>query len=52
MLRFAAPAHGCVISLRWALVPIPHEPASDIDTAAVDSLKVLDPNRPIKEATE
>jgi hypothetical protein len=27
-----------------------HEPASDIDTAAVDSLKVLDPNRPIREA--
>ena len=29
-----------------------HEPASDIDTAVVDSLKVLDPNRPIREATE
>ncbi|MGB9297547.1 MAG: hypothetical protein WCB52_15235, partial [Pseudolabrys sp.] len=27
-----------------------HEPASDIDTAAVDSLKTLDPNRPIREA--
>ena len=27
-----------------------HEPASDIDTAAVDSLKALDPNRPIREA--
>ena len=26
------------------------EPVSDIDTAAVDSLKVLDPNRPIREA--
>jgi hypothetical protein len=26
------------------------EPASDINTAAVDSLKVLDPNRPIREA--
>jgi hypothetical protein len=25
---------------------------SDIDTEAVDSLKVLDPNRPIREATE
>ena len=24
---------------------------SDIDTAVVDSLKVLDPNRPIREAT-
>ena len=35
-----------------ALAPIPkkHEPASDIDTAAVDSLKALDPNRPIREA--
>ena len=29
-----------------------HEPASDIDTAAVDSLKALDPSRPIREATE
>ena len=28
------------------------EPARDIDTAAVDSLKVLDPNRPIREATK
>ena len=27
-----------------------HEPASDIDTAVVDSLKVLDPKRPIREA--
>ena len=27
-----------------------HEPVSDIDTAAVDSLKVLDPKRPIREA--
>jgi hypothetical protein len=26
------------------------EPASDIDTAVVDSLKTLDPNRPIREA--
>ena len=26
------------------------EPAGDIDTAVVDSLKVLDPNRPIREA--
>jgi hypothetical protein len=26
------------------------EPARDIDTAAVDSLKVLDLNRPIREA--
>ena len=26
------------------------EPASDIKTAAVDSLKVLDPERPIREA--
>ena len=37
-------------------MPIPleekHEPVSDIDTEAVDSLKVLDPNRPIREATE
>jgi hypothetical protein len=27
-----------------------HEPASDINTGVVDSLKVLDPNRPIREA--
>src|ERR1022692_2270349 len=26
-----------------------HEPASDIDTVVVDSLKVLDPERPIRE---
>ena len=26
------------------------EPVSDIDTAAADSLKALDPNRPIREA--
>jgi hypothetical protein len=29
-----------------------HEPVSDIDTVVVDSLKALDPNRPIREATE
>ena len=36
-----------------ALVPIPKRSASprpDVDTAAVVSLKVLDPNRPIREA--
>ena len=27
-----------------------HRPASDIDTAAADSLKVLDPKQPIREA--
>jgi hypothetical protein len=27
-----------------------HEPVSDIDTAAADSLKVLDPKRPTREA--
>ena len=27
-----------------------HEPASDIDTMVVDSLKALDPKRPIREA--
>jgi hypothetical protein len=27
-----------------------HEPVSDIDTAVVVSLKVLDPKRPIREA--
>ena len=29
-----------------------HEPAGDIDTVLVDSLKALDPNRPIREATK
>jgi|SRR5580700_3712873 hypothetical protein len=29
-----------------------HEPASDIDTVVVDSLKALDPNRPIREANK
>ena len=27
-----------------------HEPVSDIDTVLVDSLKALDPERPIREA--
>jgi hypothetical protein len=27
-----------------------HEPASDIDTVAMDGLKALDPSRPIREA--
>ena len=27
-----------------------HEPVSDIDTGVVDSLKALDPERPIREA--
>jgi len=27
-----------------------HEPVSDIDTAAAEGLKVLDPKRPIREA--
>ena len=27
-----------------------HEPVSDIDTAVVDSLKALDPKRPIRKA--
>jgi len=27
-----------------------HEPARDIDTVTVDSLKALDPNQPIREA--
>ena len=36
-----------------AYVPIPERstsPRGDIDTALVDSLKALDPNRPIREA--
>jgi len=27
-----------------------HEPVSDTNTAAIESLKALDPNRPIREA--
>ena len=27
-----------------------HEPVGDIDTVAMESLKALDPNRPIREA--
>ena len=27
-----------------------HEPVSDIDTAVMEGLKALDPNRPIREA--
>jgi hypothetical protein len=27
-----------------------HEPVSNIDTGAADSLKALDPDRPIREA--
>ena len=27
-----------------------HEPASDVDTVTADSLKALDPKRPIREA--
>ena len=34
----------------WCHFEEKREPASDIDTAAVDSLKVLDPKRPIREA--
>ena len=36
-----------------ALAPIPkrkHEPVSDIDTGAEESLKALDPDQPIREA--
>ncbi len=29
-----------------------HEPVSDINTVVVDSLKALDPERPIREATD
>ena len=34
----------------WCHSEEKHEPASDIDTGAVDSLKALDPKRPIREA--
>ena len=34
----------------WADSEEKREPVSDIDTAVADSLKVLDPNRPIREA--
>ena len=34
----------------WCHSEEKREPVSDIDTAVVDSLKVLDPKRPIREA--
>jgi hypothetical protein len=34
----------------FGLTPSKREPASDIETAEVDSLKVLDPEWPIREA--
>ena len=34
----------------WADSEEKREPVSDIDTAVVDSLKALDPKRPIREA--
>jgi hypothetical protein len=34
----------------WCRTEEKHEPVSDIDTAAADSLKVLDLKRPIREA--
>ena len=45
----------CEKSVAWSGGPScrfreEHEPASDIDTALVDSLKVLDPDGPIREA--
>jgi hypothetical protein len=44
---------GPRFSVHTALVPSPErstKSVSDIDTAVVDSLKALDPNRPIREA--
>ena len=34
----------------WRQFRRKHEPVSDFDTVVVDSLKALDPNRPIREA--
>ena len=34
----------------WCRFRSEREPVSDIDIAVVDSLKVLDPKRPIREA--
>jgi hypothetical protein len=34
----------------WCYSEERHEPASDIDAVMVDSLKALDPERPIREA--
>jgi len=34
----------------WRAPSVAAEPASDIDTEVVDSLKALDPDRPIREA--
>jgi hypothetical protein len=39
------------VVVRWAGVPLcSDEPVSDIDTVVVDSLKAIDPERPIREA--
>jgi transposase len=43
------PGVGPVVALTYRATE-KHEPVSDIDTAAADSLKVLDPKRPIREA--
>src|SRR5665213_992522 len=43
--RYARPNNSCCSARREK-----REPVSDIDTAVVDSLKVLDPKRPIREA--
>ena len=42
-------ASGATLSTRSTSTP-KHEPAGDIDAAAMDSLKALDPERPIREA--
>jgi hypothetical protein len=45
------PGVGPVVALTYrATVDEKNEPVSDIDTAVVDSLKALDPQRPIREA--
>jgi hypothetical protein len=49
-LAYNAVVHDGVVAKRSADSGEKHEPASDIDTAVVDSLKALDPNRPIREA--
>ena len=42
--------HLSKIERRLGPIPKRREPVRDIDTAVVDSMKVLDPNRPIREA--
>ena len=49
-VRICDATFGNIYSWDGELLHLLAEPVSDIDTAAADSLKVLDPKRPIREA--